>query len=218
MRTPIDRELSIAEFGRQRIGYEAQQWLLDALVTGIFAGDSEQLSYQYCFPKLHAMIRESGSLFAAQLKSAWNKSGKIGKLTAPRAGMGAICDRILTSVPHFRHEHGFAASTSAGHASVNPDFTAADDHTPESQRPRVELFLKTQIASINTCQAPSGAHKMSTWSVSTATGEQFHANKLVLAGSVREQGRLLQDLDPLAEKLTELRWRRQCRHAGISPC
>ena len=58
-------EESIAAFGRRRIGAQATAHLLDAVQTGIYAGDMEQLSMSACFPAVVEMERQHGSLFGA---------------------------------------------------------------------------------------------------------------------------------------------------------
>jgi oxygen-dependent protoporphyrinogen oxidase len=60
-------EESIAAFGRRRIGREATAHLLDAIQTGIYAGDVEKLSIEACFPSIAALERQHGSLFRGVL-------------------------------------------------------------------------------------------------------------------------------------------------------
>ena len=62
---PPGREDSVAEFGRRRLGKEATEVLLDALVTGIYAGDVERLSLRSAFPRIAEMERRHGGLFRA---------------------------------------------------------------------------------------------------------------------------------------------------------
>jgi oxygen-dependent protoporphyrinogen oxidase len=56
---------SVATFARRRIGREAAEVLVDALVTGIYAGDPERLSLRSAFPKLAEAELRHGSLFRA---------------------------------------------------------------------------------------------------------------------------------------------------------
>lgn len=53
---------SVADFGRRRIGRELTETLLDAFVTGIWAGDPEKLSVRSCFPRWHEWEVRHGSL------------------------------------------------------------------------------------------------------------------------------------------------------------
>jgi len=64
---------SIADFVRHRLGHEVLESFVDPLVSGIHAGDPEQLSLRACFPEVARMVEEHGGLFAAL--AARRKSG-----------------------------------------------------------------------------------------------------------------------------------------------
>ena len=96
---------SVYDFGVRRIGREATEKLLDTLVTGIHAGDPKLLSLPACFPRLAELEREHGSLIRAQKRLAKERKRLAaegitelppgrGTLTAPREGMGRICQRL----------------------------------------------------------------------------------------------------------------------------
>jgi oxygen-dependent protoporphyrinogen oxidase len=53
---------SIHDFARRRAGPEIARTLADAFVSGIFAGDVQQLSLRAAFPRLDALEREHGSV------------------------------------------------------------------------------------------------------------------------------------------------------------
>ena len=63
----------MAEFARRRFGSEAANIFVDALVTGIHAGDPEKLSVRAAFPRLPKMEAEAGSVFRGFLRSAKHK-------------------------------------------------------------------------------------------------------------------------------------------------
>ena len=56
---------SLGHFGRRHLGRVATETLLDAMQTGIFAGDIEKLSVRAAFPRLHHMERAHRSLLLA---------------------------------------------------------------------------------------------------------------------------------------------------------
>jgi oxygen-dependent protoporphyrinogen oxidase len=66
-RAPRDREETVYEFARRRIGREAAEKLVDAAVAGISAGDSRRLSVEAAFPLMIEMEREHGSLIRAMM-------------------------------------------------------------------------------------------------------------------------------------------------------
>lgn len=97
---------SIQQFGARRFGHEATDVLLDAMVTGIYAGDPGLLSLPACFPKLAEMERQFGGIIRGQMAMAKQKPSETtpgspavkrtlgGTLLAPRAGMGAIIEAL----------------------------------------------------------------------------------------------------------------------------
>ena len=99
---------SIANFGRRHFGIEATNNLIDAVVTGIFAGDIEKLSVRSCFPKLVELETKYGSLLKAQGALAKEKRERgdpsgLGTLTCSVGGMGALIHRLaerLGSIVH----------------------------------------------------------------------------------------------------------------------
>ncbi|MEE8367823.1 MAG: protoporphyrinogen oxidase [Thermoanaerobaculia bacterium] len=58
---------SVHDFARRRIGAEAADILIDAMVSGIFAGNTRRLSLASAFPKMAAMEDVHGSLFTAMI-------------------------------------------------------------------------------------------------------------------------------------------------------
>jgi len=101
--TDIDDE-SLAQFATRRLGREASERLIDPMASGVFAGDSGQLSLKSCFPRIHEVETEFGSLIRgliklqARAKRAGNKNkpgpGPGGTLTSFAGGMGELTDRL----------------------------------------------------------------------------------------------------------------------------
>ncbi len=92
---------SIAEFGRRRLGRWALERLIDPVVTGIFAGDVNQLSMASAFPQIKALELNHGSLLRGMLarrRSATHTGKKLdagatratGGLLSFRYGMGEL--------------------------------------------------------------------------------------------------------------------------------
>lgn len=71
------REESIAQFASRRFGAEAYRWMVEPLLSGVYAGDGAHLSLAATFPQLALAERENGGV----LRSAW------------RGGTGAPRDR-----------------------------------------------------------------------------------------------------------------------------
>ncbi|MEK6405371.1 MAG: protoporphyrinogen oxidase [Acidobacteriota bacterium] len=65
-----DSEESVASFARRRIGNEAADRLVAPFVSGIYAGDAEQLSVQAAFPRLANLESSYGGLFRGMFANA----------------------------------------------------------------------------------------------------------------------------------------------------
>jgi oxygen-dependent protoporphyrinogen oxidase len=61
-RGTASRDESIASFVRRRLGSEVLDFAVDPFISGIFAGDPEQLSLQHAFPRIHELEQTHGSL------------------------------------------------------------------------------------------------------------------------------------------------------------
>ena len=84
----LSKDESLADFARRRLGREAFEYLIDPMATGIYAGDPERLSLRSCFPRIHELERDYGSLIRAmvRLQRKARKKGKQG----PDAGPGGV--------------------------------------------------------------------------------------------------------------------------------
>jgi oxygen-dependent protoporphyrinogen oxidase len=63
-------EESVASFVRRRLGNEVLERMVAPFLSGVYAGDPEELSVQACFPKLAEFEAEAGSLLRGALRSA----------------------------------------------------------------------------------------------------------------------------------------------------
>lgn len=103
---PASHEESVHEFACRRIGSEAADALVDAVVAGISAGDSRVLSLPAAFPLMDRMERDHGGLlraFAARRRAGQGPA----RLLAFRQGMtqlvaalaAALGPRLRTACP-----------------------------------------------------------------------------------------------------------------------
>jgi oxygen-dependent protoporphyrinogen oxidase len=110
---PPPGDETVFSFASRRIGPEAAAVLVDAMVTGVFAGDSTVLSLKSAFPKMAAMEARYGSLIRALLAKMWKRLRKDEE-SAPGgpAGPGGV----LTSFPGGLAELVGALRTAVGDA------------------------------------------------------------------------------------------------------
>ncbi|MGB0743754.1 MAG: protoporphyrinogen oxidase, partial [Opitutales bacterium] len=82
-----DQEESAAGFVRRRLGQELYEYAINPLIGGIYAGDPEQLSLRYAFPKLYTLEQEHGGLIR----------GAIAKMRqAEKSNTPAVRKRIIS--------------------------------------------------------------------------------------------------------------------------
>ena len=63
-------EENIASFVRRRFGDEILERLVEPFLSGVYAGDPEELSLQACFPRLADFEAEAGGVFRGALRAA----------------------------------------------------------------------------------------------------------------------------------------------------
>ena len=95
---------SVHDFARRRIGREAANVLVDAMVSGVFAGDSRRLSLEATFPVMRRMEAAHRSLFRAMLarrrmhgsdaRPTGGPAGPGGRLTSFHTGLQELIDAL----------------------------------------------------------------------------------------------------------------------------
>lgn len=102
-KAPINKEESVAEFVRRRLGNELLDYAIDPFVGGVYAGDPEKLSIVHAFPKLYALEQKYGSLIKGQIqgKKERRRSGEISK---DRAQMFSFDDGLQVLIDALYHE------------------------------------------------------------------------------------------------------------------
>lgn len=99
-RRPGETDESIAGFVGRRLGREVYDRLVEPLLSGIYAGDGEQLSLAATFPQLRQTERDHGSLIKGMLAARRNGSrpapsanGRAAFLT-PTTGLAEIVEAL----------------------------------------------------------------------------------------------------------------------------
>jgi oxygen-dependent protoporphyrinogen oxidase len=105
--SPGDRDESVAEFARRRVGPVAFQTLVDAMQTGIYAGDPERMSVVSSFPRVVEVERDYGSLIKGMARLARERraageplpgAGPRGHLTSFKGGMQSLIDQLARTL------------------------------------------------------------------------------------------------------------------------
>lgn len=101
-----NKDESLSDFARRRLGDEALEKLLDPMSSGIFAGNPDTMSLKSCFPRIFELEQEYGSLTKAMISLAREKkkrgedeftagpSGPGGVLTSFKEGVSFLIETI----------------------------------------------------------------------------------------------------------------------------
>ncbi|MGH7149786.1 MAG: protoporphyrinogen oxidase [Planctomycetota bacterium] len=91
---------TIASFASRRLGRETYEWLVEPLLSGIYAGDGRALSLEATFPQLAALERERGSLLRAMVRRPRSGRGTVPPpFVTPRGGLGEIVEAVASRLP-----------------------------------------------------------------------------------------------------------------------
>ncbi len=104
-----DRDETVHDFGSRRLGEGFATYLLDPMVSGIFAGNTRELSLAAVFPKMANLERDHGGLFRAlffrtveRLRQGGPRgggpAGPAGSLHTFREGMGELTDKLAAEL------------------------------------------------------------------------------------------------------------------------
>jgi oxygen-dependent protoporphyrinogen oxidase len=122
----LDETESVADFFARRLGPEAMRALIAPFVSGIYAGDPQQLEVRSAFPKLLRWEREAGSLVRGAIadrrrarqdaeqdgehtpsrRGLWSLPGGLAEVSAAAAGVLGDALRLSTPVAELAHEDG----------------------------------------------------------------------------------------------------------------
>ncbi len=99
---------TLAQFATRRLGSEAFDRLIDPMASGVFAGNANELSLKSCFPRIHEIEMEYGSLIRGliKLQKKARREGKKktpgpgpgGTLTSFDSGMSALTDSLAAQL------------------------------------------------------------------------------------------------------------------------
>ena len=94
-----EEDETVADFARRRLGRKALDYLIEPMVSGVFAGDAEKLSLKSAFPRIFELESTYGGLFRALF--ALRKQGKAkGAVGAPTGHLTSFFGGMRTLVEH----------------------------------------------------------------------------------------------------------------------
>lgn len=163
----LNGDESLGAFVSRRLGREAYENLIEPLMSGIYAGDGDQLSLASTFPYLRDLELKYGSLARGALemrKQSLRANGRSplqGSRSAfltPTTGLAEIVEKLV-----------------------------------ESLKSKVDLRLNTHVRAATHHTSHTAPD---TWYVTLETGEILEADAIILATPAPVSGKLLETLDP----------------------
>ncbi len=199
-RRPPGVDESVFDFASRRIGEEAAAVLVDAMVSGVFAGNVHELSLRSAFPKMAQMEEEHGGLVRAMVaKLASRRSAR--KEARTRAARGE--DVAQLTQPGGPAGPGGTLTSFRNGLDVLVDGLARE--VGESLR------LRSPVTGVQKSSAPKGPSgsgdpvggglraevEPKVWAVQLASGEVVDADVVVVAVPSPSAARLMEPMDPV---------------------
>lgn len=94
---PPDLTETLASFFRRRFGSEVVEYALNPFISGIYAGDPEQLLLHKTFPQLAALEQEHGSVLRGLMKKKDGAAGRR-RIFTLRNGLQTLTDKLASQL------------------------------------------------------------------------------------------------------------------------
>lgn len=177
---------SIFDFASRRIGAEAASILVDAMVSGVFAGDARSLSLASSFPKMARMEEEHGGLVRAML-ARMRERGAVRRELAARRARGEEVDEALTK-----------PGGPAGPGGTLTSFQDGLDVLPKTLTRELGDSVRVGASATEILEGRP-------WAVRTSEGAEIRADAVVLALPSPKAAPLLRTVDEaLADVVSEI--------------
>ena len=178
---PEGKDETIYDFGRRRIGEEAARVLIDAMVSGVFAGNIHQLSLASTFPKMAAMEAEHGGLVKAMVAKMKERRAAKKRAAQMKASGQAVEELTRPGGP-------------AGPGGTLTSFRRGLDTLIDGLV--AELDGAVRFESRTTSLTRNGQGTGPAWQVGIENGESIEADAVVLTSPSPQAAPLLSQLDP----------------------
>jgi protoporphyrinogen/coproporphyrinogen III oxidase len=127
---PPGEEESVAAFVHRKFGHEILEYLVAPFVSGVYAGDPEQLSLKAAFPSLEQWEREHGSIIRGAMKSRKaSAAAQPPQKTGPKTKAPPLCSfrhGVATLTNALAHTLGDRAIFNAPVTAITPTSEGVD--------------------------------------------------------------------------------------------
>jgi len=93
---PVKNEESVADFVRRRLGEEFLDYVVAPFISGVYAGDPQQLSVKYATRKIYELEKEYGGLIKGAIKK--KALGPKGELISFEGGLKSLIDKLASEL------------------------------------------------------------------------------------------------------------------------
>ncbi|MFQ5601351.1 MAG: protoporphyrinogen oxidase [Candidatus Krumholzibacteriia bacterium] len=188
---------SVFDFAARRVGREAAEILVDALVTGVYAGDSRSLSLECTFPRMREMEQRHGGLIRAmnairheRRRRRENSGGERSRSESPAAGErppGAGSREASSG--GWRHHRERETGSPMGPGGRLTSFVDGMETLVHALAERLDerLHLAKRATGITRTNE--------TWSIALHDGSAVSAERIVVTSPAWAAGPLLRGLD-----------------------
>lgn len=114
---PPETDESVADFVRRKFGQELLERLVEPFVSGVYAGDPEQLSLRSAFPSAYQWEKECGSLVRGAMKSRPPRGTPRPALCSFRGGMASLVRSFGEKLGDTVHTHTAVRELRCGKAN-----------------------------------------------------------------------------------------------------
>ena len=180
---------TIFDFASRRIGREAASTLIDAMVSGVFAGNVHELSLASSFPKMAAMEEEHGGLVKAMLA----------RMKEKRAAKKDAAERRA------RGEDVEALTRPGGPAGPGGTLTSFRDGLDTLPMALARELGDTLRLGVEVRGVKAGGDTGSPWAVTLAGGNELEADAVLVGLPAPKARPLLEGIDSvLADAVGEI--------------
>lgn len=182
---PPDIDETIFDFAARRIGTEAASVLVDAMVSGVFAGNVHELSLASSFPKMAAMEEEHGGLVKAMLARMKERKAAKKEVEERRARGEDVAEMTQPGGP-------------AGPGGTLTSFKDGLDTLPRAVAAELGAAVRfgVEVKGVEQVGGPGPAGVPARgWRVQTESGEALAADAVVVAVPSPRAAPLLRTLD-----------------------
>jgi len=176
---PAGQDETVFDFASRRIGPEAASVLVDAMVSGVFAGDVRKLSLASAFPRMAAMEMEHGSLVRAMVARMRERRASRRDVEARRSRGEDVDELVRPGGP-------------AGPGGTLTSFRRGLDALPKAAAEAVGTSVRYGEAVVSVERGGEG----SAWLVRTESGEAVPSDAVVVAVPSPRAHALFQGMDP----------------------